>query len=386
MAISTIELFAGVGMLGEGVGAGLAFLGEQHRSVCYIEREAYAASVLVARMEEGSLAKAPIWSDVTTFDASQFVGKVDGILAGFPCQDLSIAGARAGLDGSRSGLFFEIPKIAAACGAWFLFLENVAAIASATATTVDETEGCLEERAAARVLGELADCGWDAEWITLSASDVGASHGRARWFCFAWRKLADTSGQRLQESRFSVKRELSTQIRSGLHYRPKFEGGELGNSRLQSIVIQQRQIWPQYQAAGSTLADTKGQRAGERSLRGGSGKKQPGFDASCIDMADTNRTGLGTSWREESWTFNPASSKQGLFAPGPEDARWRDILARSPELAPALESTFCGLVNGLAFNMDDSRAEQLKCVGNGVVALCAATAFVVLARRSGLFA
>lgn len=187
MALSTIELFAGVGMLGEGVRAGLKHMGIAHRTVLFVEREAYAASVLVARMEEGSLDAAPIWPDVTTFDASAWRGKVDCVIAGFPCQDLSIAGRRAGLDGKRSGLFFEAVRIATDSGARFMFLENVAGIATATASVVDEAEGELEERAAARVVGELADLGWDSEWITISASDVGASHGRARWFCLAWR-------------------------------------------------------------------------------------------------------------------------------------------------------------------------------------------------------
>ncbi len=187
VALSTIELFAGVGMLGEGLRAGLAHLGIETRTICYVEREAYAAAVLVARIEEGSLDPAPIWSDVLTFPARRFNRKVDCIVAGFPCQDISVAGQRKGLDGHRSGLFFEIPRIADACGAWLMLLENVAGISSATATVMDEAEGELEERAAARVVGELADLGWDSEWIVVSASDVGASHGRARWFCLAWR-------------------------------------------------------------------------------------------------------------------------------------------------------------------------------------------------------
>ena len=191
MALHSIELFSGVGMLGEGLRAGLAHLGVAYRTVCHVEREAYAAAVLAARMEEGSMDAAPVWSDVCTFDARAWHGRVDCIVAGFPCQDLSIAGRRAGLDGKRSGLFFEVIRIAADSGAWLMFLENVAGIASATASVVDETEGELDERAAARVVGELADLGWDAEWITLSASDVGASHGRARWFCLAWR-VADS--------------------------------------------------------------------------------------------------------------------------------------------------------------------------------------------------
>jgi DNA (cytosine-5)-methyltransferase 1 len=141
---------------------------------------------------------APVWSDVCTFDAAAWRGRVDCVVAGFPCQDLSVAGRRAGLDGKRSGLFFEVTRIAADCGAWLLFLENVAGIATATASVVDAEEGKLDERAAARVVGELADLGWDAEWITLAASDVGASHGRARWFCLAWR-MDDAGGLRADE-------------------------------------------------------------------------------------------------------------------------------------------------------------------------------------------
>lgn len=200
MALHSIELCAGVGMLGEGLRAGLEFLGVDHRTVCYVEREAPAAAQLVALMEAGALDPAPVWSDLLTFRGEHWRGKVDCITAGFPCQDISIAGRRAGLDGKRSGLFFDILDIADACGAWCLALENVSAIATATASVVDEAEGELEERAAARVVGELADRGWDAEWITLSASDVGASHGRARWFCLAWRReLADASSERRQQ-------------------------------------------------------------------------------------------------------------------------------------------------------------------------------------------
>lgn len=182
-------------MLGEGFRAGIDYLGIPYRTVCHVEREAHAASVLVARIQEGSLDAAPIWPDVTTFDARAWNGKVDCVVAGFPCQDLSVAGRRAGLDGKRSGLFFEVIRIASDSGAWLMLLENVAGIASATASVVDSEEGELDERAASRVVGELADCGWDSEWITISASDVGASHGRARWFCIAWRaRLDDTQG------------------------------------------------------------------------------------------------------------------------------------------------------------------------------------------------
>ncbi len=216
MALSAIELFSGTGMLGEGVRAGFRYLGVEYSTVCHVEREAYAASVLASRMEEESMDAAPVWSDVCTFDARAWRGVVDIVVAGFPCQDISVAGRRTGLDGKRSGLFFEVVRIATDSDARFIVLENVSGIASATASAVDEgsasdyaakpngegfsdvgiEDGRLFERAAARVVGELADLGWDSEWIVVSASDVGASHDRARWFCFAWRKVADVESQR----------------------------------------------------------------------------------------------------------------------------------------------------------------------------------------------
>ena len=190
--LNTISLFSGVGMLDEGVHAGLEFLGVRSRTVLFAEREAYPVSVLAARMEDGSIPPAPIWfGDLCELNAGKFRGVVDCVIGGFPCQDLSLAGKRAGLDGKRSGLFFELLRIAEDSGARYLFLENVSGIASATASVVDETEGPLDERAASRVVGELADRGWNAEWLTLSASDVGASHGRERWFCWAWRSVDD---------------------------------------------------------------------------------------------------------------------------------------------------------------------------------------------------
>jgi len=285
-----ISLCSGVGMLDEGVKAALEYLGFDYRTVCYVERDSYAAAALVARMEGKALDQALVWDDLTTFPGRAFRGRVHSIAAGFPCQDISLAGQRKGLDGERSGLFFTILDIADDCEAPFLFLENVAGIASATATVVHEAEE-LDERAAARVLGELADRGWDAEWLHLLATRVGTSHRRERWFCFAWRRLANTQQQGPQE-----------------------RGCEPGNT-------------------GEELAAT---------------------ERDCTPF----------------------------FAPGPADPRWPDILAEHPELAPAIESSFCGMVNGVATRLDEHRADRLRCGGNGVVALQAAAAFVELIRRA----
>lgn len=274
LALQTISLFSGVGMLDEGLRAGLAHMGIPHRTLCHVEREAHAAAVLVARMEEGSLDAAPVWSDLCTFDAAAWRGKVDCVVAGFPCQDLSLAGRRAGLDGARSGLFFNVVDIADACGAWSLFLENVAGIASATASVVDEAsasdyapkpngdgfsdvgieDGRLLERAAARVLGELADRGWHAEWVTLSASDVGASHGRARWFCWAWRELDDAGRVQWRAGHEQDRPAVAEACGHQANHRPADRSPELGHPRLQHQYLQQRSDGAEHPRAGGELA------------------------------------------------------------------------------------------------------------------------------------
>lgn len=362
--VNAISLCSGVGMLDAGFEAGLGHLGIRMRTLLYAEREAYPASVLVARMEEGSLHPAPVWfGDFTKLPASKFRGLVDCVVAGFPCQDLSVAGRRAGLDGARSGLFFHILDVADACGAQLLFLENVAGIASATASVVDEAEGALEERAASRVLGELADRGWYAEWITVSASDVGASHGRERWFCFAWRPMVDAECP----ERWAVGSPGS--------------GGQQGHDGGRAEADR---------GAGESV-EVLGDTECTRRPPPGCGHEQhtgrepePG----CGELADTEQPGpqgqrpaIAQRWCEPE-PCGRAGRLLPFFAPGPADGRWADVLAEHPYLAPALEPSFRGMVDGVAFAMDESRAPRLKCVGNGVVALQAGLAFVVLARRA----
>ena len=361
-------------MLDEGLHAGLRHLGIRSRTVMYAEREAYPVSVLEARMEEGSLPPAPVWfGDLCELDASQFHGVVDCIAAGFPCQDLSLAGRRAGLDGKRSGLFFEVVRIARDCGARYLFLENVAGIASATASVVDEAEGALDERAAARVLGELADNGWNAEWVTLSASDIGASHGRARWFCWAWRNVADTTGDRHKQRRV-IGDFCQADGRPGQPLQ-RVVGGT-GITLLDNPGRMQRRTGHEQDRPGGTEAGEH--EAHDRAANGGA------------ELADTSSTGREGREQPGALHGNRGGEKAHgsteqlcvpLFAPGPADPAWPGIIQQWPYLAPALEPSFHRMADGLAYDMDDCRPQRLKCCGNGVVAAQASFALVGLVRR-----
>lgn len=157
-----LDLFSGIG------GIGIA-LEPWVRTVAYCERDRYAQGVLLSRMRSGDIDQAPIWDDVTTLRAD-LLPRIDIIFGGFPCQDLSVAGAGKGLAGERSGLFFEIVRLARECRPRFLFLENVPAIRT---------------RGGETVVKELAKIGYDCRWTTLSAAAVGAPHKRDRWFLLA---------------------------------------------------------------------------------------------------------------------------------------------------------------------------------------------------------
>jgi DNA (cytosine-5)-methyltransferase 1 len=97
--------------------------------------------------------------------------RVDVIVGGFPCQDISHAGAGAGLAGARSGLWREFARIISALRPRYVVVENVAA---------------LLERGMGTVLGDLADLGYDAVWDCVRASDFGADHERNRLFIVAF--------------------------------------------------------------------------------------------------------------------------------------------------------------------------------------------------------
>ena len=107
--------------------------------------------------------------------------KVDVICGGFPCQDISYAGLGAGLDGERSGLFFEAIRVVRELRPRIVVLENVAALLT---------------RGLDRVLGTLAEIGYDAEWHCIPAASVGAPHIRDRVFVIgAIGPNADSGGQ-----------------------------------------------------------------------------------------------------------------------------------------------------------------------------------------------
>ena len=138
----------------------------------------------------------PNYRDVTKVDFTQ-VESVDILTGGFPCQDLSLAGKRAGLrTGTRSGLWSEFVRAIQELQPRLVVIENVRGLLSAAATNPDleHCPWCMGEagdseptlRALGAVLGDLADLGYDAKWQGLRAADAGAPHNRFRIFIVAF--------------------------------------------------------------------------------------------------------------------------------------------------------------------------------------------------------
>jgi DNA (cytosine-5)-methyltransferase 1 len=148
--LNELALFAGAG----GGILGGKLLG--WRTICAVEWEPYPACVLAARQNDGILPPFPIWDDVRTFDGKAWRGRVDVVSGGFPCQDISCAGKGAGIDGERSGMWVEMARIIREVAPRYVFVEN---------------SPMLTSRGLGRVLGDLAEMGFNARWGVLGAED-----------------------------------------------------------------------------------------------------------------------------------------------------------------------------------------------------------------------
>ena len=181
--MNVLDLFSGIG----GFSLGLECAGM--RTVAFCECDPYCQAVLRKHWPD-----VPVFGDVRTLTAEaladaawnvraeqetrgterQRIGagsqSIDLICGGFPCQDISLAGKGAGLDGARSGLWKEFTRIIDEVRPRYVIVENVAALLG---------------RGLSRVLGDLASLGYDAEWHCIPASAVGAPHRRDRLWIVA---------------------------------------------------------------------------------------------------------------------------------------------------------------------------------------------------------
>lgn len=373
----------------------------------------------------------PNHGDVTQIDWST-VEPVDIISGGSPCQDVSAAGRRAGMtEGTRSNLWVAMREAIATIKPTYVVWENVRGAHSARAYSEVESEpGLLGDtrgaylRATGRVLGDLADLGFDAEWRTISASSVGAPHKRERVFVLAWRRDIATNPLRTT-IREHPGGSPAEETRAAHGHRPRHPGGERpaeDRREAQRVALLPTPRASHADKGGPNQRDSKGHYdlpAIERllptpqaNLADNGGSQHPdkrragGHSVSIADVVEhllpTPTTGnhrSATAHRHPDSTFEPGVTlgdiahlnAWGEYSPSIE--RWERILGR-PSPAPTVLSAkgkhrlshyFTEFMQGLPLGwICDTPGvtpnESIRAAGNGVVTQQATAALRDMAR------
>lgn len=408
-------------MLDLGVELGLEAFGIKGRVVGYCERDMYAQAVLLARIQEKSLEPAPVCDSFSDID-ERWRGKIDWIVSGFPCQPWSLAGKRSGKKDER-WIWRDILEVIDRVQPIGLFFENVPGLLrgeTGESNVGNPAKGLVRSDGLDSILRSLAKRGFNAEWLHLRASDVGASHERERVFIMAYasgggsghnenniwksikgwqsvvtggRQLANAGRGQLSESQRGPERRDGAGPAGKILENTGCE--RIGPGLREGEPIQNRD---RSENAGGELADPElRQRRGdghqdqgqpevrEATSRGSTELADPGIARLEGHPGDGNRiVRQGRQPAQSAGPATPSSPAMDLtFAPGPRDPVWATILETWPHLAPAVEPGFCVLVDGVALALDAERASQLRCSGNGVVPIQAALAFAILAKRAG---
>ena len=343
---------------------GVSIVWPRSRVVCHAEWEAYAATLLLARMEEQALEPAPIWcGDLAELPTAPFLG-VDLVCSGFPCQPWSAAGRGQGVEDER-WIWDDIARLVRDVGPRMVFLENVSPLIS---------RGGL-----ALVLGDLAALGFHAEWCCLRASDVGAPHKRERVFVLAHAG----SPRRPEVPRGAHGDEGQHARRATLNGHVADSDGEVvangnGNGR---TIVGGRGLHDRERAPLRDDTDGRGSKAVVDAE--GLGEREPHDEARAEPRerawpsAGGGRSGPYVAEGPSSGLSGRSGSpERGSFPPGP-DGHWS-------QLPPGAQPSLCRDADGAADWLGTAHAsvdDQLRTLGNGVVPAQAAAALVLLATR-----
>ena len=346
-----LSLCSGVG--GLDLGCHMVF---RCRTVCMVERDSFAASVCVARMEEQTLDPAPIWDDLKSFDGRPWRGRVDLISAGYPCQPFSVAGKRRGSDDPRH-LWPDVKRVIDEVRPRVIVLENVSG---------HVRKGLTE------VLEDLAELGFDAEWGIYTASQAGAPHKRARVFVLAY----------CRDRGFPVEwtpHNLDRGDASGDNFDRCDQGvadasGDCDQRSREPGIIQRQ--------SGEVEGDLQQFETPDDRLQG--------MGRSLADARSERLEGIIEDRAEKVSARRGSGTKIPAFPPGPEEnSKWQLV---DPLLYPALEGedqktlpSLRRVAHGSTSLVDVAmlfRVDRLRTLGNSVVPQCAALALSHLAKRA----
>ena len=400
-----LSLCAGAG----GLDLGLHIAAHAYRTVGYVERDAYAAATLVARMEDQGLDRAPVWDNVATFDGRAWRGIVDLVHGGYPCQPFSVAGRKLG-DKDPRHLWPHIARIVSEVEPPLCFFENV---------------GGHLRLGFEQVHDDLRSMGYGVKAGLFTAEEVGAPHKRERLFILAYAKGAGEqrkTGDVLEAQRRQVSAllrlahgadsSLADSYGDGCKSEIRPRSGKndpqgspqrtadarTGGDGSATGILSVQQRGSGTGAAGKTLPDdsrpladtartgTRQHKLGSRSQpqRGGQDvvdaahmlrkkikRVEPfGTDEGLVDADCAGLEGRRADRQQDGDTEQP-------FPPGPSDeAGWQRLLLRAPYLEPAVRGGSDGLAH---------RVDRLRLCGNGVVPLAAAYAFYTLSIEAELY-
>jgi len=317
VSLAVGSLFAGIG----GFDLAARWLG--WRTLWYSEIDPYASAVMKKRFPD-----AVNHGDVTQLRGSH-VARVEVLCGGFPCQDISLAGKGAGIEGSRSGLWTHYARIIDEVRPSWVVVENVSA---------------LRSRGLDRVLGSLAALGYDAEWHCIPAAYVGAPHRRDRIWIVAHPNADESRSQGWDRA---IVRECARQ-------QPVGPLGALADA--DRVVGNER--------GGSDPGQGEGRRHADRSVVGANELA----DAECSGVSDDRQREVvgspGSMQRE-------APERERLWA----DARERHNAVGVGEWWES-EPDVGRVAHGVP-----SRVDRLRCLGNAIVPQVAAFIFQAIYDR-----
>jgi len=165
--LKVLDLFSGIGGFSLGLESTNGF-----ETVAFCEFDKHAREVLKKHWPEKL-----IYKDVRLLDAKKYKGSIDVVCGGFPCQNVSVAGYRCGIEGEKTNLYRQMLRIISECLPRYAIFENVTGLLTGESG-----------RWFAQFLYNLAEVGYDAEWHCISASELGAPHHRDRVWVIAYPK------------------------------------------------------------------------------------------------------------------------------------------------------------------------------------------------------
>jgi DNA (cytosine-5)-methyltransferase 1 len=352
-----LSLCTGIGGLDLGLHAGLRAVGRKPRTVCMVEREAFAVAILGKAIAEGRMDEAPVWLGDLRELPSHELPRVDWITGGYPCQPFSHAGKRLGEDDPRHlwPIILELIRTLRPRG---VFFENVAGHMS---LGLD------------RVLQDLASCGFRSAFGLFTAEEVGAPHRRERVFILGLADpgLHDATARGKCEDASEGRRSWDAEGGSRCDPRQGHcEAAGKAPSMADASSVNgwtgsgEPIDWEEPTERGRVLADADGRGFSERS--------------ECDSQSNEGGTSLrdDTHRRDSDMADANGSRSQGRRRDGERTYQWpsRPGCAQGPDEPPRTTQS------GLGRNADGlpDRVDRLRALGNAVVSQQAERAFVTL--------